>query len=287
MQSVSYRIDDREVTFQIDGETKFGASTTLLTMDDDLTRERSWCNRGFTVERFLSDADHDRICTGMTGLIAAHVERLGVALDSKFTLDQYHHYVNTDELHAKLIEETRKGWDVSRFPLDVGCVESRVSEICGIPVTTWNPALGKSLFHLRIVRPNKPLDNNPPHRDVWLDRLRNALNIYFPIAGSNELSALPLIPGSHRLMEEQIERSVDGARIAGLNFSVPAVTRMFGEFVMTRPNPQAHEVLVFSPYLIHGGAVNFNPDTTRVSLEMRFFRKTDCATNYPTARSAA
>jgi ectoine hydroxylase-related dioxygenase (phytanoyl-CoA dioxygenase family) len=40
-----------------------------------------------------------------------------------------------------------------------------------------------------------------------------------------------------------------------------------------RPDPQAGEVLVFSPYLIHGGAMNFNSDVTRLSLEMRFWRK--------------
>jgi ectoine hydroxylase-related dioxygenase (phytanoyl-CoA dioxygenase family) len=42
---------------------------------------------------------------------------------------------------------------------------------------------------------------------------------------------------------------------------------------MIRPNPKPGEMLLFSPYLIHGGGVNFNKDITRVSLEMRFFRK--------------
>ncbi len=31
-------------------------------------------------------------------------------------------------------------------------------------------------------------------------------------------------------------------------------------------------MLLFSPYLIHGGAANREPDRTRVSLEMRFWR---------------
>ena len=42
---------------------------------------------------------------------------------------------------------------------------------------------------------------------------------------------------------------------------------------MTRPDPNPDEVLVFSPYLIHGGAVNLNEDMTRVSLEMRLWRR--------------
>ena len=41
---------------------------------------------------------------------------------------------------------------------------------------------------------------------------------------------------------------------------------------LVRPNPGPNEVLVFSPYLIHGGAFNQQTDTTRVSLEMRFWR---------------
>ena len=42
--------------------------------------------------------------------------------------------------------------------------------------------------------------------------------------------------------------------------------------VLERPNPGLNEVLVFSPYLIHGGAFNQQTDATRVSLEMRFWR---------------
>ena len=273
MRTVSYRIDGRDVTFKLDGETEVGTASVLLSEDDDLMQGRGWTDQGYTVERFLSDAECWQICDGMKAIIADHARQIGVATDVAFALEKYHHYVNTDALHAQLIGETRKGWDVAKFPVDVRLVEARISEILGVPVAALNPTFGQSLFHLRIVRPNRPHDNNPPHRDVWLDRLRNGMNIYFPIAGSNELSAMPLIPGSHRLAEEQIERSVHGARIEGLSYTVPAVTSTRGEFVMTRPNPRPHEVLVFSPYLIHGGAVNFNDDITRVSLEMRFFRK--------------
>ena len=33
---------------------------------------------------------------------------------------------------------------------------------------------------------------------------------------------------------------------------------------MTRPNPYPHEILLFSPYLVHGGSVNVERDLTRV-----------------------
>jgi len=34
-----------------------------------------------------------------------------------------------------------------------------------------------------------------------------------------------------------------------------------------------NQVLVFSPYLIHGGAVNLNSNETRISIEIRLWKK--------------
>ncbi|RKE98110.1 hypothetical protein [Ichthyenterobacterium magnum] len=38
---------------------------------------------------------------------------------------------------------------------------------------------------------------------------------------------------------------------------------------MVRPNPKKGEASIFTPFLIHGAAVNKNKDITRVSLELR------------------
>ena len=42
---------------------------------------------------------------------------------------------------------------------------------------------------------------------------------------------------------------------------------------MIRPNPQNTEALIFTPFLIHGAAVNKNIDITRIALELRFDKK--------------
>ena len=42
------------------------------------------------------------------------------------------------------------------------------------------------------------------------------------------------------------------------------------EMKMVRPNPKPGEALIFSPFLIHGAAINGNKDLTRISLELRF-----------------
>jgi len=41
---------------------------------------------------------------------------------------------------------------------------------------------------------------------------------------------------------------------------------------MIRPNPSINEILVFSPYLIHGCSDNHNEHMTRMSLEIRFIK---------------
>jgi ectoine hydroxylase-related dioxygenase (phytanoyl-CoA dioxygenase family) len=271
MQLVEYWIDDERVAFQLEGHTEAGPGTVLLESDDNIIRDSGWDDTGYHVAPFLSEAQLRTIRAGFTALIRAEVEAIGVAADG-FTLEKYHRYVN-DEQHAAVIKRTRVGFERHQFPIDLSVVEDRISDICGLPLTVNGAKYTGRPFFLRIVRPHKAQDNNPPHRDVWLDHLRDGVNIYAPVAGSNAKSSLPVLPGSHKWSENEIERSTSGARIGGLNFTVPTVTSARIPLRMTRPNPAPSEVMVFSPYLIHGGAANFNDDMTRVSLEMRLWRR--------------
>jgi ectoine hydroxylase-related dioxygenase (phytanoyl-CoA dioxygenase family) len=81
------------------------------------------------------------------------------------------------------------------------------------------------------------------------------------------------MPGSHRWSESRVERTDTGAVLEGIRFNVPAVTAIKGSYTVERPNPRENQVLVFSPYLVHGGAVNLNNDKTRISIEMRLWKK--------------
>ncbi|MGD9723643.1 MAG: phytanoyl-CoA dioxygenase family protein [Pirellulales bacterium] len=271
-QLVEYWIDSHRVTFKLDGSTEKGPATVLLESDDNVIRETRWDGQGYCVAPFLDAEQCRKLREGFTRIIRAEVEAIGVPTNDSFSLEKYHRLV-TDEQHATIIKQTRLGFEREQFPVSMERVEKRVSEICGVPLTVAGAHYVGRPFYLRIVRPNKPQDNNPPHRDVWLDHLRDGVNIYFPVAGSNELSSLPVLPGSHKWSEHEIERSVNGARIEGLAYTVPTVTRAHQPLAMTRPNPGPTEVLVFSPYLIHGGALNLNEDLTRVSLEMRLWRQ--------------
>jgi ectoine hydroxylase-related dioxygenase (phytanoyl-CoA dioxygenase family) len=147
-----------------------------------------------------------------------------------------------------------------------------MSDLCKVPLIAKNPFDNQSIYHFRVVRPHAN-DHNPLHRDVWLEDYANCINLYIPIAGSTDLSSLAIVAGSHRWSENKIERTQSGATIGGTTYNVPAVTKIPGAYEIRRPNPQRNEVLVFSPYLIHGGAVNLNQDKTRISIELRLWKR--------------
>jgi len=55
-------------------------------------------------------------------------------------------------------------------------------------------------------------------------------------------------------------------------YSVDAVVASKRPLDMIRPDPQIDQMMLFSPYLIHGCADNSNENETRISLEVRFIR---------------
>lgn len=271
MPTFEVQIDGDLVRWEVSGETSFGADEVLLDRDDDLTRDCPWAERGYAVAKFLSAPDLDALTSGVARILAGIMAQESIAVPPDFELATYHRVVATDDAHARVIAHTRRGFPLDRLPIPIAAIETRVSEILGVDVAVLDRVDVPACFCLRIVRPHAP-DNNPPHRDVWLDRLRNAVNIYVPLAASNARSSLPLVPGSHRWKESELERTKAGAVVDRFAYTVPSVVGATRSLRMTRPDPAGDEVLVFSPYLVHGGARNFNADETRVSLEMRFAR---------------
>jgi len=132
---------------------------------------------------------------------------------------------------------------------------------------------------IRICRPSSHSKNdfNPCHRDIYLDFYRNIVNIYLPIVGSNEQSALAIQPGSHLWNERDIVVTRGGAYFPDSNkkYSVDAILQSRIPLNMIRPNPSTDECMIFSPYLIHGCSSNENADITRMSVEIRFIRDTE------------
>ena len=271
MKKIHVDINNVPLEFEVSGETIFGKDELLIEQDDNLIRDTNFALSGFTVLPFLQETEYLKLQRGITDLIKGYLKDAGVNEPEDFSLEKYHLFAHSDEIHFFVVKQIQKGIPFEYFPISPTILENRISEILGFQVTKEHVGEYDS-FSIRVVRPNRLSDNNPPHRDVWLKRLRNAVNIYAPMAGSNENSALPMIPGSHLWKESEIERTATGASVNGSEYTVPCVVGSNYGLKMIRPNPSLNEICLFSPYLIHGGGYNLNTDTTRVSLEMRFWR---------------
>ncbi len=243
----------------------------LLHDSIDLTANQPWRERGYTVEKLFSEKDFVHFKKETHSLLTSLWKKSGLKIPEGFSLDQYHTLAYEQSVHIAAIDQT-KLISVLQFPSGIKKLEARISEILGIQLHVRNPFDQQSIFHFRVIRPQSN-DNNPMHRDVWLEDYADCINLYIPVAGSNEKSSLTLVSGSHHWPESRVARTSSGALVKGMKFNVPAVLSIEGEYEIIRPNPKENEVLIFSPYLIHGGAANLNEHQTRISLEVRLWKQ--------------
>jgi hypothetical protein len=175
-RQITLDYDGEEVTFTVEGEVAFGAPHVLLDSDDDLIAGRPWAADGFVVAPFLAPDEFARLAEGIRLTLLARIAAAGVTVPDDFALDRYHEVITTDEAHAAV--NARGPWchPLSELAVPAAAISQRVSEILGVRVATAPPH-GEFPEHFcyRVVRP-RSRDNNPPHRDVWLDRLRHAVN---------------------------------------------------------------------------------------------------------------
>jgi len=268
---LKYTVNHSTLQYETQGARTFGDDVVMLDRDVDLTAKTTWSNEGFTIEKLFTDSVYEDFKSNTHSLLKELWREAGLSMPINFQLEHYHRLASTWEMHLRAVEKT-KLLPTNEFPIPINHVEERISEICKERLEVKNPFDGQSVFHFRVIRPMS-YDNNPLHRDVWLEDYKDCINLYIPITGSNDLSSLILVPGSHRWPESKIERTVGGAIINGIKFNVPAVTAISVDHEPIRPDPQENEVLIFSPYLIHGGSANQNPDKTRISIEMRLWKK--------------
>jgi hypothetical protein len=268
---MKYKANKASLFYHAQNSTTKGSEEVLLNKADDLTVP-PWNKEGYVVRSLYSPADYSAFQTATIALLHSLWRTAGLILPDHFLPEHYHQIANSNELHLAAVNQT-KLISTSLFPSGISKLEKRISEICEKPLQVLNPFDNQSIFHFRIVRPHSQ-DNNPLHRDVWLEDYKDCINLYIPVAGSNNQSSLIIAPGSHQWPESKVERTLKGAEIDGVKFNVPAVTAIEGTDVsFVRPDPKANEVLVFSPYLIHGGSVNLNEEATRISIEIRLWRK--------------
>lgn len=266
-----YFIDNKPIQISIEGDiTKVAADPAPPPVD----WKGAFGNEGFRVSPFIGAADFSRLHAGLTEMVRTAVANATKQEPENFSLENYHLYCQQQDHHLSVVNALRMRSDVSYLPIDYALIDACVSERCQEDVTCRSPHHPASgYFFLRLIRPQPHMDNNPPHRDAWLEHLREGINAYVPLAGSNSQSSLPVVVGSHRWDDRAMPRSGAGATINGVRYTVPAALPEETPLHMTRPTVAPGDIMLFSPWLLHGGAVNFNTDTTRVSLEMRFWKR--------------
>lgn len=263
-------IDNSHFEFDVEGDFFWGKPELLYPLDNSILSNVSWESRGYACVDALDNSEFSRLRESVKQLVMRALDINGIWYNPDFQLDKYHRYVTTDDDHAKVISIT-KNLQVSDFDFDIDYLAQRFGKILGFSLTSWVEELNKSHIQIRISRPNS-LDINPPHRDGYLSYWENIINVWMPIEGCNTKSSLPVFPGSHLMTEDTILRTESkGAKINGNSYYVPCILETKkGAINMIRPNPKEGQALLFSPFLIHGSAINLNTDMTRVSLELRF-----------------
>ena len=264
-------IDNEAHRFDVRGNFFWGEDVLLFKEEDNIISNMPWKDEGFAVVKAFFENEFLRLKESVTSNVIKAIRLIGVNFDEpSFTLEKYHHVVHTNELHQRVIQVTRN-LENSDFDFDINLLVERFGNILGYKLTAWVDELEKSHIQIRISRPHS-LDINPPHRDGYLSYWENIINVWVPIAGCNTKSSLPVLPGSHLISENKILRSRSkGAEINNNQYYVPCILKtQNGAMRFVRPNPKSGEALIFTPYLIHGAAINNNMDITRVSLELRF-----------------
>jgi hypothetical protein len=278
MHLVKVNLEDTPYDLVVGGNNQWGKDYLELDHDDDLTKNTIFEDTGYIVSSFLSKDECEELRNKLKNILSDKLELITKVKLRGDDLLNYHNEISTEQ-HLNFTGTIYKNGRGINFKLLNNFrkkIENRVSELCGVQVTTKMPGREYEEFYIRVTRPVSIVnhfDNNPPHRDIYIDRLRNALNIYFPIIGSNKKNSLGIIPYSHRWKENEIKRIVSGTEIQGYKYTVSCITdTKFNGLNMIRPQPEEDEVFLFSPYCIHGGAPNFS-EKTRMSLEIRFWRK--------------
>lgn len=277
-QKTSFKIGSKNYSFKYSGKTFYGENKVLLDEQDNLLEKTPFNRNGYGIVNLNKHISFNNIKSLIENIIKKQIKKYTKINLKKFKLEKYHNYVDLDN-HYKIIKVISKGINFQKS-FQRKKLEKLLSEILLINVSTLNKNfrnkkhkfyLDPRKFFLRIVRPNKN-DFNPPHRDAYFDNHANGVNIFIPVAGSNNKSSLPVFPKSQRINEKNVLRTKLNSKFNNLKFSVPLIVKTKPKIILKRPNPKKGQMMIFSSNLIHGGGINDNKNLTRFSIELRFWR---------------
>jgi ectoine hydroxylase-related dioxygenase (phytanoyl-CoA dioxygenase family) len=271
---LNFKVNERNFSFDVKS-TGFNRGKDICDLQNPVYSNKELLENGYILENFPKKW-YNAINKSITKIFS---DVLGNP--KGFSLEQYHAFVD-ENTHKKTMDSFRGGnfgfggIHLDRLGIDYRDFDKWINKVVdgknlSAHVKAYFNLISVKNFWVRIIRPNS-VDNNPPHKDTHVKRIKDNINIYLPLAGSNKNSSLPLIPKSHIEKESEYIISDSPCYVEGKRFTVPSVVHRNKGLNLITPNPQNNEIMIFDPHCIHGGGINSNKDVTRVSLEMRFFK---------------
>ena len=273
---LDYKINGLSTSVDVSEDSQFsvGENTCLASKFNDPSSGAAWYHKGYGVREFSSQLPFPRLRKAVTDMVICRIKEALPYKDlTNFSLEKYHEYISEEEHCGGIDSKLKRFYSKdAEFNDDVfiDIMQSELKE----PLS-YTPT-GTTEQHWLIVRIVRPQANafNPPHKDVYeaFDETGDCprmVNAWVPIAGVNSKAGLALVPGSHHLLESEIERTRAGASMHGMKFSVNCIKSWGGDNEFISVAPPEGEMLIFSSHLIHGLGINENKDTTRVALEFR------------------
>lgn len=278
MSLISFLVDGESRNFTVSDNLSFvvGKEEVLSQKDTDIVYNQPWYSEGYTEADFLTSDEYIDLKQGLVDSVKKIIEQETTINTEGFNLENYHHFVKTDEDHMKVVSRTRDLFsDDFNFP--VLKLLPRLESILGFKLSDIDPKT-KEKMHI-IVRINRPKSNdfNPPHKDVYhgvdIDHyIPLFANFWIPVCGSTDKSNLPVVPKSHLLPESKVLRTIGGSEVEGNKYRVCVIKSWDGKNELVRSKVKYGQVLIFSAHLVHGLALNNEADKTRVALEFRLFK---------------
>lgn len=277
-KNLIYQINGKNLQVSILDSPAFlsGNDEVLSNATNDVVYGQNWYQEGHTSAPFLETEEFKALQSGLTKVVKEIIERELEGPTDGFTLEKYHHYVQSNEDHYKIVRKTRDLFPED-FHFPIIEMIPKFEKLLGFKLLDYDTVADEKV-HI-IVRINRPQSNdfNPPHKDMYEafdqhDYIPHFVNFWIPIAGVTDKSSLPIAPGSHLINEKNITRTFEGGVVEGNKYRVRMIKDWNGDNKLIRADVKDGEVLIFSSHLIHGLAKNEEEDLTRVALEFRLFK---------------
>lgn len=202
-------------------------------------------------------------------------EKLNEILGREVPLENYHAYVQNEEMHTEIQSVLTHFFRDQKFNQRMF-----LSEVPFFKELLGGDILIQKRNYLRIARPGKFQDNIGYHRDTFYGGSPYELSVMIPYIDLNEKNCLKVLPGSHLHKENHYptvqkisEEVTKGSKKHDLGFLYAAKEMDSSIEQEMIPMPlKVGQGLVFSLAIVHGCVVN-QSDYTRWSSDVRLLNQ--------------